>query len=438
MSLRTLAKKFIAYTIEDEYKIYRLKHTPVKFRRYFTKEYHAAYDNVPVQENKIVFENYMGGGYGCNCKYVLQQLLMMPQDFVDTLDLVWIVQNAAKQKDRFPAQVRLVEYDSQEAFAELATAKLWVRNFHMVRYLNRGLLKKPEQVYIQMWHGSFGIKKIEGSCGYLNMDRAWLALAKKNAAMTDYWISNGSFESRVYRDAFWGAGKILEYGHPRNDIFFEEKSREICREKLRQRYQIGDERIVLYMPTFRDSGKSIPAGFSDGRLCEMLAERFGGSWKCALRLHPRLSGTARTQPASMDMAGTENGLADYMKESGGSEVFFVTDYPDAQELLAAADVVITDYSSAIFDFLLTGRPGFILAEDYDAYQNMRGLYYPLEDTPFPVAGTQAALYENILKFDEDAYRMHVQDFLNGKGSVEDGQAAMRVVRLILDCLEGEK
>lgn len=435
MSLRTLAKKFIAYTIEDEDKVYRLKHTPFCIRRRFTKQYHAVYDDAPLQENKIVFENYMGGGYGCNCKYVLQQLLMMPQDFVDTLDLVWIVQDAAGQKDCFPEKVRLVEYDSQEAFAELATAKLWVRNFHMIRYLNKGLLKKPGQIYMQMWHGSFGIKKIEGSCGYLGRDLAWLALAKKNAAMTDYWISNGAFESGVYRDAFWGAGKILEYGHPRNDLFFEEKSREVCREKIRQRYHLGDERLVLYMPTFRDSGKSIPAGFSDGRLCEVLAQRFGGRWKCALRLHPRLAGGARTQPASMDMTGTENGLADYVKESAGSPVFFVTDYPDAQELLAAADVVITDYSSAIFDFLLTARPGFILAEDYDAYQNMRGLYYPLEDTPFPVAGGQDALYENILQFDEDAYRVRVQDFLKEKGSVEDGLAGRRVAELIMRILQ---
>ena len=63
----------------------------------------------------------------------------------------------------------------------------------MVHYLNKGLVKRAGQVYVQMWHGSFGIKKIESGVGYLQKDKAWLALAKKNAAYTDYWISNSAF-----------------------------------------------------------------------------------------------------------------------------------------------------------------------------------------------------------------------------------------------------
>lgn len=103
----------------------------------------------------------------------------MPQELTEGLDLVWITKTPELLRPILPVRVRIVLYDSEQAFYEYATAKLWVKNFQMVHLLNQGLLKKPEQVYIQMWHGSFGIKKIEGDCGYLNADKAWLTLAKK-------------------------------------------------------------------------------------------------------------------------------------------------------------------------------------------------------------------------------------------------------------------
>lgn len=412
MTFRQLVKKVVEYTIEDEYKVYRLKGTPFAYRRQYTADYHRLYDCVPVSPGKIVFDNYMGSGYGCNCKYVLKELLTVCREQLPMLDLVWIVKDAEHKKDMFPPQVRLVEYGTKEAFAEYATAAVWVKNFQMVHYLNRGLLKKEGQTYIQMWHGSFGIKKIEGDCSYLSQDRPWTVLAKKNAAYTDYWISNSSFETRVYKEAFWGAGEILEYGHPRNDIFFHDTG-DIC-DKIRKRYKLGNCKIVLYMPTFRDQNRSEAAEIDEKRLTESFRERFGGEWVCALRQHPRLAGK---RPIAM------------------GKVLDVTEYPDIQELLVAADAVITDYSSGIFDFMLSGKPGFLLAEDYEKYETIRGLYYPLEQTPFPLARSRQELFDNIRNFDEEAYGEKVQRFLEEKGSVEDGRAAARVVELIRTILK---
>ena len=202
MMIRSLAKKIIAYAIEDEYKVYRLRKTKLRIRIRFTRKYHKHFDHEPICPNKIVFDNYMGNGYGCNPKYVLKRLLEMPQELTEGLDLVWITKTPELLRPILPVRVRIVLYDSEQAFYEYATAKLWVKNFQMVHLLNQGLLKKPEQVYIQMWHGSFGIKKIEGDCGYLNADKAWLTLAKKNAAYTDFWISNSRFETGVYKRDF--------------------------------------------------------------------------------------------------------------------------------------------------------------------------------------------------------------------------------------------
>lgn len=417
MSLRSLAKKVIEYTIEEEYKVYRLKRTPFVYRRRFTREYHEKYDDLPICADKVVFSNYMGGGYGCNGKYVLEYLLQKEPELAQRLDLVWITRGASDKKELFPPGVRLVEYGSEEAMQEYATAHIWVQNFQMVHYLNKGLLKRKGQVYIQMWHGSLGIKKIEGAVGYLNRDKAWLSLAKKNAAYTDYWISNSAFETQVYKEAFWGAGTILEYGHPRNDIFYMDRSQ--AGAKVRKEYGISQQqKLLLYVPTFRD-GQKEEMKLPDGKkIAGSLKKRFGGDWVLALRQHPRRAAACKGQSGK-----GENAWVD------------VTEYPDIQELLAAADVVLTDYSSAIFDFVLTRRPGFLLVEDYKDYEQLRGLYYPPNESPFPVAYTQEELSEQIGKFDEAEYRRKVETFLEGKGCVEDGSAAKRVALLIRDIIK---
>lgn len=413
MTIRSWAKTIIAYTIEGEYKVYRIRKTSLQIRILYTRKYHKLYDHEKICPNKIVFDNYMGNGYGCNPKYVLKCILEMPQERTEGLDLVWITKTPELLRPMLPARVRIVLYDSEQAFYEYATAKLWVKNFQMVHLLNQGLLKKKEQIYIQMWHGSFGIKKIEGDCGYLNADKAWLALAKKNAAYTDFWISNSRFESDVYKNAFWGAGKILEYGHPRNDLFFEQDQLQYKR-KVQETYGIAPEKkLFFYMPTFRDQDHGLLQPLPYERIAEELGSRFGGEWVCLVRLHPR-----RVSPKQIEA----------LKEQS---VMDATMYPDVQELLAAADAMVTDYSSAIFDFLLTKRPGFILAEDYDAYEQIRGFYYPLTDTPFPLAKTNEELLEQIGTFDEESYRQKIDAFLKEKGSVEDGNASKRVAELIL-------
>ena len=153
------------------------------------------------------------------------------------------------------------------------------------------------------------------------------------------------------------------------------------------------------MPTFRDQDHGLLQPLPYEKIAEALEMRFGGEWACLVRLHPR-----RVSPKQIEA----------LKEQPVTDA---TMYPDVQELLAAADAMVTDYSSAIFDFMLTKRPGFILAEDYDAYEQVRGFYYPLTDTPFPLAKTDAELLKQIVTLDEESYRQRIKDYLKEKGSV---------------------
>lgn len=245
-----------------------------------------------------------------------------------------------------------------------------------------------------------------------------MGLARLNSNMTDIWISNSDFETEVYRRAFWNVKQIALLGHPRNDIFFLEDMTSVRRKVF---YSLGlpmENRLILYVPTFRESGD-----FPRNRICvksllSSLEKKFSGKWQMAVRLHPR-------------MGGDESIVLD----CENAHTVSASAYPDIQELLAAADVVITDYSSCIFDFIMTGRPGFIYAPDIDAYNDERGFYYRLEETPFPVAENMDKLLLNIASFDAGNYARERDTFLKGKGCIDDGHAAERVCDLIETTLE---
>ena len=108
-----------------------------------------------------------------------------------------------------------------------------------------------------------------------------------------------------------------------------------------------------------------------------------------------------------------------------------------QELLAFTDAAITDYSSWIYDFVLTRKPGFLFAMDADKYNDERGFYFRLEDTPFPVAHDSDELAEAIRSFDSEAYPAKVERFLADKGCMDDGNASERIADQFLAWMDSK-
>ena len=371
------------------------------------KKVAATCGHLPVKKKKIVFTNYMGKGFGCNCRPVAEYLLSHGEDY----EMVWAVSDPQAQRAKFPESIRLVKYGSDEMMREYATAGFWVCNYHLVDLFGHGLRKKPEQTYIQMWHGSFGIKRQEKDVESLTRDKVWVKFSKMNSENTDYWISNCRFENDVYTRSFWNVKNIMEFGHPRNDIFFHEH--EALKASVKQLLGIGEEeKFLLYIPTYRDDMSTHYYSVDFGALKAALEKKTGEQWKIVIRLHPKL----------MERA------AEFVPQ----ESFIVdgTAHDDIMELLASADAALTDYSSAVFDFMLSGKPAFIYATDIEKYNTERGFYYDIYTTPFPVATDNATLMKNVTDFDFAAYRENVKSFLEEKGSFEDGKAAERVANLI--------
>lgn len=373
--------------------------------------YRGFFARRPIQKNKIVFDNYMGKGFGCNPKYVAMKLL---ERDAGKYDLVWVVSKEDEKHSEIPPQIRTVPYGSLRSLYEYATAGVWLGNHHKVAYVRMGLRRREGQFFIQTWHGSLGIKKIERSVPDLARDRRWLAYAIKSSQMTSYWISNGDYGTFEYKSGFWDVrdADILRYGHPRNDPFFDEAAMRRAREKVERTWGLAGKRLLLYAPTFRKDARTDCYAIDFARLAEHLHGRFGGAWVILLRLHPKMRDIA-AEFLSPDMP-----------------VIDASRYVDMQELLCAADCLITDYSCCSFDFLLTRRPAFLFAADMRAYDVERGLYYPLEQTPFPLAQRDAELMANIDAFDEARYLSRVEAFLREKGCIEDGHASERVAGLI--------
>lgn len=372
----------------------------------------------PVRKNKIVFDNYMGRGFGCNPKYAAQKLI---ERGTDGYDLVWVVGRGHMDQSQVPPSFRIVRYGSLASLWEYATAGVWVSNYHKIAYLSWGLRKREGQRFVQMWHGSLGIKKIERDVPELMQDRRWAKLAARSSRMTDYWISNSAFETNIYKTAFWGVEDraVRLYGHPRNDIFFDAGAMDRAYRKVAGTYGLEGKRLLLYAPTFREDYRTDCYALDYPAVLEHMRRRFGGDWAALVRLHPRIARlTEEIIPARPDVADA-------------------TEYPDIQELLAAADCLVTDYSSCMFDYMLARRPVLLFATDIGAYNTERGFYYPLEQTPFPIATDPAQLLSSIDGFDQRSYGEKVDAFLRGKGCMEDGHAGERVAELIAGLVRGD-
>lgn len=364
--------------------------------------------SIPVDENKIIFLMF-SGDYACNGKAICEEMLRQNIPY----KLVWGIYNKQKGSLQYPYGVKLVVRGTYDFYRELSSAKIIIDNGISTAHLKYH--KKPNQILIETWHGSLGIKKFSPSS---NNDKKWVKKCFKEAAMTDYIISNSSFEDNIYREDYWKKAEIWQYGHARNDILFQKEKWSKIHDEICIRYGIpGENKICLYAPTFRDNGDFSPYCIDYDSLRDALTERFGGEWSILIKFHYRI------------LKKTE-------KYKFPDSVINVSDYPDIQELMACTDVGITDYSSWICEFFLTRRPTFIFAADSDSYIGKeRDFFFPLEELPSPVSYDVKTLLHLIKSFDEELYIKRCNEFLLDKGSIDDGHASERIVNKIREIME---
>ena len=175
-------------------------------------------------------------------------------------------------------------------------------------------------------------------------------------------------------------------------------------------------KILLYAPTFRKDMGLQYYKFDWDDILTVLEEKFGSPMFIFLRLHPNFC------RAGIDISA----LCQYER------VLDMTYYHDMHELLCISDVLVTDYSSSLFDFSLLHKPCFIYATDYESYD--RGTYLKLEELPFPLALNNAELLDVISRFDKKNYENELVEF-NKRilGSFEAGKACEALYRWMILC-----
>ena len=368
----------------------------------------------PVEPRKVLFCSF-SGGVECNPKYIALELARRRKD----VDIVWFIDNHAWRRHRasMPERMRCVRMWTYRAMKEAATAKILVENAQ--RLLFRDVPpKRAEQYLVNTWHGSLGIKRL--STAKTNVRKKAQILEEQ----VDVVLTDSKFEEEVFSTSFFPSTPKLRIGHARNDVFYLPLSeREAIASRVRLSLGIGEgEKIALYAPTFREATFFLNAnGLDFDAWVKSLASRFGGKWRIAVRLHPH------------DARALEDGVFSLPKS-----VLDLSSYEDIQELLVMADVCITDYSSLIFDFLHSRKPGFIYAPDKAKYDENRGFCYPLEETPFPIAETEAELCSCIETFDAALFAERADKFIAARGAMEEAGAARRAVDLIEALLNNDE
>lgn len=353
---------------------------------------------LPVQPRKIVFSNFNGGGFGDNTRYIAEECIRQKLPF----KMYWVL---SRPDTALPQAFQSLRPDSISFVYHMSTAGFWVDNTRKLYYFK----KKKNQTYIHTWHAGPGLKKIERDAG-TGLSPEYIAYAKRDSAHIDLLLSNCRFWTDCFRSCFWYDGPILEKGLPKNDLYFQDIP--ALRRLIRKYYGLPEDvKLILYVPTWRENRKLHVYHLDFERCLDAFERKFGGGWVMLVRLHPNVNA------ADFDIRYT-------------NQVLNASSYENAQELLAAGDAVITDYSSCGFDYIQLGRPSFLYAEDFEQMKQDKGYYLELSELPSPAAFSNEEMIQNILDFSPEEYEKKRILFMEKMQYYDDGHASEAVVEYI--------
>ncbi|QKW11875.1 bifunctional glycosyltransferase family 2 protein/CDP-glycerol:glycerophosphate glycerophosphotransferase [Verrucosispora sp. NA02020] len=356
----------------------------------------------PVDENLAVYAAYWYRGYACNPAAVYEAARRLAPHVRG----VWIV-----RRDRvhtLPDGVEYVVAGTPAYHRVLARARWLINNVNFPDSVR----KRPGTVHVQTHHGTpvkvMGLDQQRYPLGATGMDFAGLL---RRVDRWDFSVSANSFSTQMWERAYPAAYTTLEVGYPRNDRLVTASAEEVLR--LRAELGVGlGERVVLYAPTHREHLPGYRPPFDPERFLDAL----GPSGVLLMRSHYFHDRDRRTSgPRSR------------------ARILDVSDHPRVEDLYLAADVLVTDYSSAMFDYAVLDRPIVVYAPDWDAYRLTRGVYL---DVTAEAPGAVARTFPGLLDvFRSGALETPEADraraaFRERFCSLEDGHAAERVARRV--------
>ncbi|CAM5684242.1 CDP-glycerol glycerophosphotransferase family protein [Streptomyces griseomycini] len=357
----------------------------------------------PVDPHLAVFAAYWNRGVACNPAAIAAKLAeLAPQ-----IHPVWVV--TAENAALLPPGTDHVVPGTRRYGEVLATAKYLVNN---VNFPN-AVVKRPDAIHLQTHHGTplkrMGLDQMAFPAAAQGLDFAALL---ERVDKWDYSVSSNSHTTRMWERAYPSRYVSLDHGYPRNDVYYTAGADDV--RAVRERLGVAPgRRAVLYAPTHRD----YEAGWTPRLDLAALADRLGEDTVLLVRGHYFYDG------AAAPLTG--------LRRSG--RIVDVSSYDPVEELCLAADALVTDYSSIMFDYANLDRPLIVHADDWETYRTTRGVYFDLmAEAPGPVARTQEELTEILATDawrDEKAAKARAA-FRRRFCEYDDGRAAERVVRRV--------
>lgn len=336
----------------------------------------------PINKKRVVFFSYYGKQYSCNPKAISDYLLTNNKG---NYEIIWAFTNPEDYLFLEKKDIKIVKYQSLKHIFLQATAKYTINNCGAFSWIP---LRK-NQFHINTWHAGGAYKRLTTGTSFNR---------HLTAKETTHMISGCKlFTKYNIMDCFDYKGKVLEIGMPRNDVFFDSEKMKKTGNKAREELKIQpNDFLVLYAPTWRYDNNIPSPNFEE--LKKAVTERFNKNVVIACRSHS-------------------------VKSQTYENIIDATDYPDMQDLLCAADMLITDYSSSIWDFSFTYKPCFLYVEDLEKYEKEQGFLTDIREWGFPLCRNNEELVQNIKNYDSHEFRQKMDHHHNIFGSFEKGTAA---------------
>lgn len=388
----------------------------IKLRSKYTKNimlYSKLYKKVEVSDNHIIYQVRDGQSMTDSPYYIFKYLLARNEykDYVH----IWVVdsQNRKQEYSKIYSNqnnIKFIIKESKDYLYYLSKCKYIINNATFPAYFT----KKPSQIYINTWHGTplkyMGLDIPNNLIGTQN--------TIKNFLNSDYIISPNAHTTKIFKSAYkldnLNDEAILEVGYPRIDATLNFSNNKLL-DKLKSQYSgINQKPILLYSPTWRGENVNNP----EDNIQEIIeaVDKLNKSTKynILLKVHPF--------------------VFNHAKKHEELNQYLVDDNIDTNELLSIIDILVTDYSSIFFDFLVTKKPILFYVPDIKTYDLNRGLYLDSNSLPGPSFGNLDQLVEAINNIDDTfkEFKDKYNDYYEKFASLNDGKVTERVVNQIFN------
>nr|WP_295280565.1 CDP-glycerol glycerophosphotransferase family protein [uncultured Blautia sp.] len=367
----------------------------------------------PIKKNRVMFESYGGISYSCNPKYLCEYI---NRYYSGKFELIWVFKDPKKYENI--EYIRGVKLHSFKFFIYRFTSKFIVCNKTDEVYLP----KRKKQVVINTWHAGGAYKRVG-----LSYEKTY----SKATEWQDYIVreetsiyisSSKAFTKYNIKEAYKYEGEILNSGMPRNDVYFDAAYVKQLRKKIDSIYNTQNKIIVLYAPTFRgdyENNEKITFSLPVDQMIFILERKYNKPVIILNRSHYNDKNALNIKSKYID------------------KLINVNDFDDMQELLAAADILVTDYSSSMWDFALLSRPCFLYIPDVQEYCDDRGTYTPINSWPGIICKSEKELIDRLETIVESEVIEKARKHLHDLGSFENGTASKTIVNRMISIMNEE-